>query len=190
MRLEYAITIADPKSVNLLFTSASKKSQLTKSDIMVSLGILQSRCPFGLNLILAKYTKDKTANKRALNILKDKCAEIIPYNIKKKSYKNLSLVIHKLCNIAINDYCRTADTNILPCRCRGRGTVNSNVCTRCHGSGIRRISSVQIYNLMSNVIDIKKTSWVRYWKPFYDEIIALCDITESETEKEFKKITG
>lgn len=190
MLLEYAITMVDPKSVNLLFTASTTKSQFTKSDVMASLGILQSRCPFGLSLTLAKYQKDKSSRQRALSILKQECSTTIPHHIRKKSAKKLNLVIHTLCNLVINDYSRTADTSILPCRCRGRGLVNGNVCARCHGNGIRRISSVRIYKLMLDILDIEKTSWVRYWKPFYDELISKCEAAESDAILEFKKITG
>lgn len=189
MILEYAITMVDPKSVNLLFTASTTKGQFTKSDVMAALGILQSRCPFGLSLTLAKYQKDKSSRERALSILKQECNASIPYYVRKKSAKKLNIVIHTLCNLVINDYSRTADTVILPCRCRGRGLVNGNVCSRCNGNGIRKISSAKIYNLMIRILDIEKTAWVRYWKPFYDELIAKCEVAESEAAKEFKKIT-
>lgn len=212
MRLDYAITVADPKSVNLLFTAVTTKSELTKTDVMTSLGFLQSREPIGLSLILAKYTKDKSAHKYALKALQEFTFLSAPDYIVKKSVKKLRLVTNQLASIALNDYCRTADTKEAQCRCKGRGvvgvirlpkgimldaviddqvdrTTQLKVCERCKGKGIRNIPAAKIYAVMNRIITIDKSSWPRHWQGYYNELLAFCYINESDAEKEFYNIT-
>lgn len=71
MRLEYALTVNDPRSVMIaaIQSKSTGRSHLSKADVMTVLGICQSRKSLGLSLMYAKYTKDRMETNHALAAL-------------------------------------------------------------------------------------------------------------------------
>ena len=71
MRLEYALTVNDPRSVTTaaIQSASTGSSHMTKADVMTALGICQSRGGVGLSLMYAKYKKDRTEADKAIRAI-------------------------------------------------------------------------------------------------------------------------
>lgn len=208
MKLDNAIIKTAPRTINLFSTGHSGNTHYDNSDILAALGILQSRQPLGLGLMLAKYSKDIACKKKSIALLTQHCLKNMPNQIKRKFEKDLKLISFKLCEIVVNDFCRTLDNHFYVCRCGGRGFINTRrpvksttsenkvsqipirrICERCNGTGIKRIPSSKVFEAMTLLFEINKNDWTRYWKPFYDELIMLCAYKLSDAQEEFKRIT-
>lgn len=211
MKLDNAIIKIAPRTINLYsVTRSTNPNDYDNTDILAALGILQSRQPLGLGLMLAKYSKDMACKKKSITLLMHYCLEHTPRQIKRKLNKDIKLISFKLCEIVVNDFCRTIDNQFYVCRCGGRGFVNGRVtikkvnsenkiptfrslthkiCSRCNGTGIKRIPSSKVYEAMTSLFEINKNDWTRYWKPFYDELITVCAYHLADAQEEFKRIT-
>lgn len=88
------------------------------------------------------------------------------------------------------------------CRCHGTGKVRDldkskrlgtpvdKVCERCTGMGYKRTPSTIAYRAITLLLpELTQSSWSRNWKPFYESLVAKCNIEESYAEDEFQKIT-
>ncbi|CNE50641.1 antitermination protein [Yersinia enterocolitica] len=88
------------------------------------------------------------------------------------------------------------------CRCNGTGKVRDlekskrlgapveKECERCSGIGYKRTPSTTAYRAITALLpELNERTWRRNWKPFYESLVAKCDIEESYTEDEFQRIT-
>ncbi|WP_387467076.1 antitermination protein [Photorhabdus sp. RM323S] len=88
------------------------------------------------------------------------------------------------------------------CRCNGTGKVVDReatkvagapvikICERCSGRGYSRVPSSVAYSAIKALLpDLNERTWRRNWKPFYEKLVAKCDIEESRAASEFSKVT-
>lgn len=88
------------------------------------------------------------------------------------------------------------------CRCNGTGKVRDlekskrlgapveKECERCSGIGYKRTPSTTAYRAITALLpELNERTWRRNWKPFYESLVAKCDIEESHAEDEFQRIT-
>nr|WP_318381247.1 antitermination protein [uncultured Enterobacter sp.] len=87
------------------------------------------------------------------------------------------------------------------CRCKGTGKVLdraatkalgapvSKECERCSGKGFITTPSTHVYKAIVKIVpDLHVRTWTRNWKPFFDALVAKCDIEEGVAETEFQRL--
>ncbi|WP_075686360.1 antitermination protein [Serratia marcescens] len=63
-------------------------------------------------------------------------------------------------------------------------------CERCGGKGFSRMPSSVAYKAITALLpELTQSSWSRNWKPFYEALVAKCDIEEGVAASVFNKIT-
>lgn len=63
-------------------------------------------------------------------------------------------------------------------------------CERCGNKGFSRMPSSVAYRAITALLPkLTQSSWSRNWKPFYEALVAKCDIEEGVAAAEFQKIT-
>ncbi|MFV8924353.1 antitermination protein, partial [Serratia fonticola] len=63
-------------------------------------------------------------------------------------------------------------------------------CERCNGNGFSRMPSTVAYGAITALLpELTQSSWSRNWKPFYEALVAKCDVEEGRAAEEFQKIT-
>ncbi|KFK98113.1 antitermination protein [Serratia sp. Ag1] len=63
-------------------------------------------------------------------------------------------------------------------------------CERCNGKGFSRMPSSVAYGAITALLpELTQSSWSRNWKPFYEALVAKCDIEEGRAAAEFQKVT-
>ncbi|WP_336240466.1 antitermination protein [Citrobacter werkmanii] len=203
MRLKYAITIGDPKSSQIVAYQARSTgdSHLTREDIVTSLGVTQSRCRTGLSLIYAKYTKDQYAAVIALRGLQQYAKSVTKSYFPHNSGCGFRAAISVLAMLALEEYCRTADTPGAKCRCGGKGEVRDlknsrrkgkpihKQCPRCHGTGLKPLTRSRCHHAILPYCPVSQPTFSRYWNPFYDELLTWCYRQESIAEDTYNLIT-
>ena len=199
MRLKYAITIGDPKSAQIVAYQARSTgdSHLSREDIVTSLGITQSRCRAGLALIYAKYTKDAHSAQTALNELRKYAFTITEKYFPKCSGSGFRVAVSTMAMLALEEYCRTADTPGAKCLCGGKGEIRDlkksrmkgvpvqKVCPRCHGSGLKPLTRTRCHHAIQKTFPLSQPTFSRYWNPFYDDLITWCDRQEAIAEASY-----
>lgn len=204
MRLKYAITIGDPKSAQIVELQARStgNSHLTRDDIVVSLGLTQSRCRAGLSLIYAKYTKDHHAAQTAFLALRQYASSIVKKFIPKEGSSVNDAAVSVLAMLALEEFCRTADTPGAMCRCGGKGTVkdlkksrqkNAHVekpCSRCKGTGLKPMTQTRCHHALLKVMSISQPTYSRYWSPLYKALLDWCYQQEGDAERTYNLITN
>ncbi|WP_330983638.1 MULTISPECIES: antitermination protein [Enterobacterales] len=204
MRLKYAITIGDPKSAQIVAYQARStgNSHLTREDIVISLGITQSRCRTGLSLIYAKYTKDPYAAATALSGLVQYASDNYKKFLPAGTSGNVQEALSALASLAIEEFCRTADTPGAKCRCGGRGQVcdlkktkqkNRLIlkdCPRCKGSGLKPMTETRCHHALFKILGISQSTYSRYWSPLYQALMTWCYRQEAEAEDSYNSLTS
>lgn len=213
MRLEYALTVNDPRSVmvSVIQAKSTGRSHLSKADIMTVLGICQSRKGIGLSLMYAKYTKDKIEMKSSISSLQTIAINIWVNGDPARGFKGHGKLTDKkhvmavkcLATLALEDYCRTADSDGAMCRCKGRGKVTApeskefpdepgmKTCPRCHGAGITPLPASRVYRTIKHIIpDLTKSTFYSKWKLVYDLLVDKCSQEESAVESEYKLVSN
>ena len=212
MRLEYALTINDPRGVMIaaIQSKSTGRAHLSKVDIMTVLGICQSRKGLGLSLMYAKYTKDKVETAAALKALQPVATSLWVKGDSSRGLKgNGSLVdkrhalaIRCLAALALEDYCRTVDTEGAMCRCKGRGRVADpesrefpdepgiKTCPRCHGLGVTPLPASRVYRAVNSLIpSLSQSTFYAKWKFIYDVLVERCYQEENSVKHEYKLIS-
>ncbi|WP_213322379.1 antitermination protein Q [Klebsiella aerogenes] len=204
MRLKYAITIGDPKSAQIVAYQARSTgdSHLTRDDIVVSLGLTQSRCRAGLSLIYAKYTKDRHSAETALHELQQYAWTITDHYFPRYSGGGFRTAVSILTMIVLEEFCRTADTPGAKCLCGGKGEIRDlkksrmkgfpvyKQCPRCHGTGLKPLTRTKCHHAILKYFPVSQSSFSRYWNPFYDALLAWCLKQESAAEDSYNFITN
>ncbi|WP_426817658.1 antitermination protein [Winslowiella sp. 2C04] len=88
------------------------------------------------------------------------------------------------------------------CRCNGTGKVRDiekskiqgvpveKDCGRCNARGFKRVPSSIAQTAIGKLIpELTQSTWSRNWKPFYEKLVAKCDIEESRADAVFSMIT-
>lgn len=88
------------------------------------------------------------------------------------------------------------------CRCKGTGKVLDRAatkacgapvmktCERCNGKGFIATPSTLVYKAILSIIpELHVRTWTRNWKPYFDELVAKCDIEEAAAGEEFQRIS-
>lgn len=88
------------------------------------------------------------------------------------------------------------------CRCKGtgrmrdmelsarRGVPVDKECERCSGRGFRRLPSSAAHRAITTLLpDLTQSSWSRNWKPFFEKLVAKCEIEENHADAVFRKAT-
>ncbi|WP_223881559.1 antitermination protein [Affinibrenneria salicis] len=107
-----------------------------------------------------------------------------------------------LAKMAVEAYSRTAEDKAARCRCGGRGKVVDQaasraagatvekVCPRCHGSGLKPLTSASAYKVINTLIpELTQRTWSRNWKNFYDSLITRCHQEAAAAQSFFEQIT-
>ncbi|MEE3662223.1 antitermination protein [Brenneria sp. g21c3] len=229
MKIEHALSLCGPKSASLMFTcrdaapsyvyrqpgsnrpvsqakkgsGSSRGARDSYSDILLALGVVQSREALGLSLILAKYNKDADEKNKAIEGIARFAMKQAPKLVGKAAGRQMAHCIVLMAKMAVEEYSRTADDPLNRCRCKGRGKVTDlaasraagktieKVCPRCGGSGMKPVKSASVYKVIKTVVpDLTQRSWSRNWKVFYDALIAQCYQESTAAEKLFSTVTS
>lgn len=196
MRLDYALTVCDPRSVMVaeIQQATSGSSGLSKADIMTALGMLQKREHAGLALLYAKYLKHEDELSYALEALWD------TFRAKHRTSNARTMnVMRQLVAVAVFDYCRTPEDKAQQCpACKGRKEVRdreaeqalfeqcskvieiTKPCKRCHGTGLKPFSKSTVVKLVQQIIPkVSERTIYRNYMPIYDEMVQWCYVQEN-----------
>ncbi|RLM24524.1 hypothetical protein BIY29_08740 [Brenneria alni] len=173
------------------------------SDILLALGVVQSREALGLSLILAKYNKDPKEKNKAIEGIAGIGMKQAPKLVGKAAGRQMANCIVLLAKMAVEEYSRTADDPKSRCRCRGRGkvadlaasraagTTIEKICPRCDGTGLKPATSAAVYKVIKALVpDLTQRTWTRNWKVFYDSLITQCYQESTAAEKLFSQLTS
>lgn len=88
------------------------------------------------------------------------------------------------------------------CRCNGTGRVRDmelsarqgapvdKECERCSGRGFKRSPSSAAHRAIHALLPgLTQSSWSRNWKPFFEKLVAKCEIEENHADAVFRKAT-
>lgn len=88
------------------------------------------------------------------------------------------------------------------CRCNGTGRVRDlaesarqgapvdRECERCSGRGFKRSPGTRAYRAVNTLLpDLQERTWNNNWRPFFDKLVAKCEIEENHADAEFRKVT-
>lgn len=205
MRFEYAIAIGDPRSVMLQAYQAQStgRSNLTKSDVMTALGFVQKREGAGLALAGARYCKDLGDARKALVAVKGECSRIAPRYVGANKTREHGMALSRVAGLALEHYCRTADTPGAACQCGGKGAVRDlelsrvhgrpldKTCQRCGGTGLRPITGTKVRYPIEALLGkvLSRGEWEKGWYPLYQAVLAWCHVQESEAGLDYRRVT-
>jgi len=205
MRLEYALSIGEPRSMMLqaIQSRSTGPSHLTQADVLGALGLVQKYEGMGLALMMARYTKDKASYRKAVIGVMAHCSKQAPKYVGAIKSRGNAMALKAIAALAVEHYCRTADTPDAACQCKGRGNVRDmeasrlhgkpidKVCPRCGGTGLRPIPGMQIRRVIeSRLGTLSRGEWERQWYPLYQAVLAWCYVQESEVEAFYKRLTA
>lgn len=214
MRIEHALLASSPKSPSIMSMAPETKpqSKLTTdqdgvqqerrvvrasqchaggqggyTDVMVALGITQSREAQGLSLLYAKFNKDNSEREKAIERLAQYAIKQAPKLVGKAAGRQMARCMVLLSKLAVDDFCRTADIERARCRCGGSGKVYDiaatkaggkaveKTCSRCHGTGLKPTTTAPAYKVAKGLIPgLSQPTWNRNWQRFYQMLISKC----------------
>lgn len=121
MRLEYALSIGEPRSamIQAIQSRSTGPSHLTQADVLGALGLVQKYEGVGLALMMARYTKDKESHCKAVIGVMAECSKLAPKYVGSIKTRGQGMALKALAVVAVQHYCRTADTPGLPVSVRG-----------------------------------------------------------------------
>ena len=212
MRLQYALTLNDPKSVDaaaVQIFGSSGSSGLSKTDVLTALGYLQGKEPAGLALMYARYTKDRDETRRATQACTRLAIGLAARLPTRERGKQQITIARSLARLAVLEYARTADTPGAKCRCGGTGTVADTEamdrmieqggapsmmpqkpCTRCRGTGLRPVPASRVYRAVKALApELAERTFYRNWQAVYDELLAWCQEQEDRAERGYMRLT-
>lgn len=212
MRIEYALSIGDPRSVVTAAIQARSTgpSHIDKEGVKTAMGICQSRCAVGMALLNAKYRKDHGDTAKAISSLQQVAVALWVGGDRhrglagcgKLNSRQEALAVRGLAALAVEEYCRTADTPGAKCRCGGRGVVEDpnsrefpdepgiKTCPRCHGTGLKPLPASRVYRTVAVLLpELTQSTFYAKWKLVYDLLVERCSIEEGAAKAEYHDIT-
>lgn len=205
MRLEYAISIGAPRSamIQAIQSRSTGASHLTKADVLGALGLVQKYEAVGLALIMARYTKDRESHAVAVRGVMAHCSNVAPKYVGANKTRGHGMALKALAALAVQHFCRTADTQGAACQCKGRGHVRDidasrlhgkaidKLCPRCGGTGLRPIPATLVRRAIEPLLGaLSRGEWERQWYPLYQAVLAWCHVQESEVAAFYKRVTA
>lgn len=125
MKIESALKHFSPKSMNISDTSrATASDALTGTDVMGAFGMCQSKSPLGVAAVLAKAGVGEEDKRRAVEYLMVHARNTVPRLIVKGAGKQLLPCLMVMCQLAFEEYTRSAATVHSCPDCKGRGVIN------------------------------------------------------------------
>lgn len=205
MRLEYALSIGEPRSVMLqaIQSRSTGPSHLTQADVLGALGLVQKYEGVGLALMMARYTKDKASYRKAVIGVMAHCSKQAAKYVGSIKSRGHAMALKTIAALAVEHYCRTADIPDAACQCKGRGNVRDmeasrlhgrpidKICPRCGGTGLRPIPGTQIRRAIElRLGPLSRGEWEQHWYPLYQAVLAWCYEQENEVEVLYKRVTA
>ena len=205
MRLEYALSIGEPRSVMLqaIQSRSTGPSHLTQADVLGALGLVQKYEGVGLALMMARYTKDKASYRKAVIGVMAHCSKQAAKYVGSIKSRGHAMALKTIAALAVEHYCRTADIPDAACQCKGRGNVRDmeasrlhgkpidKICPRCGGTGLRPIPGTQIRRAIEPRLGpLSRGEWEQQWYPLYQAVLAWCHVQESEVQVFYKRVTA
>ena len=205
MRLEYALSIGEPRSamIQAIQSRSTGPSHLTQADVLGALGLVQKYEGVGLALMMARYTKDKASHHKAVIGVMAECSKLAPKYVGAIKERSQGMALKAIAALAVQHYCRTADTPGAACQCKGRGHVRDmeasrlhdkavdKVCPRCGGTGLRPIPGTQVRRAIEPLLGtLSRGEWERQWYPLYQAVLSWCHVQESEVAALYKRVTA
>ncbi|MGL6053492.1 MAG: antitermination protein [Aeromonas salmonicida] len=205
MRLEYALSIGEPRSVMLqaIQSRSTGPSHLTQADVLGALGLVQKYEGVGLALMMARYTKDKASYRKAVIGVMALCSKQAAKYVGSIKSRGHAMALKTIAALAVEHYCRTADIPDAACQCKGRGNVRDmeasrlhgkpidKICPRCGGTGLRPIPGTQIRRAIEPRLGpLSRGEWEQQWYPLYQAVLAWCHVQESEVQVFYKRVTA
>lgn len=154
------LSIGEPRSamIQAIQSRSTGPSHLTQADVLGALGLVQKyeRVGVGLALMLALYTKDRASHHKAVIGVMAQCSKLAPKYVGVIKDRGQGMALKAIATLAVQHYCRTADTPGADCQCKGRGHVRDmeasrlhgkavvKVCPRCGCTGLRPIPGTQV----------------------------------------------
>lgn len=187
MRIEHVITAGWARaSLNEAHHSGNGKGEAGLGS-RGAFALLGKYCPIGLALLLARYNKDPEQRRQVLCEVISTTRTLAPTYLTKLARRADGAALIAVATLALDTYCRTADTAGAACRCKGRGITQGapgqpdRVCERCHGSGLRPITGAKVRRALALCLgEITRTDWELRWQPFYLALVAWCHQQEAE----------
>lgn len=164
------------------------KSKKDNIHLVVSrvLNQVQRETKLGYAILLAKHNKDNELKIKAIQFLMQHFNCRANKKIIQESGVQYAKCMKMLSTVVVENICRTADSVAARCRCVGRGytlsrTGDKKTCQACKGSGVKKILSSTAHRMIKTLLPrVSQSSWSRYWKPFYEEMI---NHTENELSR-------
>lgn len=158
--------------------------------------LLGKHCPTGLALILARYNKDPGQKQQALGEVIATGRALAPAYLAKLTRRADGKAITSVALLALDAYCRTADTPGAACQCcKGRGvtlaraTNSERLCERCRGTGLRPITGARVRRALTLCLgDVSRHDWESRWYPFYLALVAWCHQMEAEATNRLRRL--
>lgn len=187
MRIEHVITAGWTKAnLNEAHHSGNRKGEAGVGSLG-AFALLGKYCPTGLALLLARYNKDPEQRRQALKEVVTAARTLAPTYLSKLTRRADGTAILSVATLAIDAYCRTADTPGAACRCKGRGiTLGTGAtperqCERCRGTGLRPITGARVRRALALCLgEVTRSDWEHRWYPFYLALVAWCYQQEGE----------
>lgn len=230
MRIEHALLASSPKSPSVMSMAPDTKPQSKLligqdgipqerrivrasqcqgggqggyTDVMVALGVTQSREAQGLSLLYAKFNKDNSEREKAIERLAQFAIKQAPKLVGKAAGRQKARCMVLLSKLAVDDYCRTADIVRARCRCGGSGTVYDiaatkaagtaveKTCSRCNGTGLKPTTTAPAHKVVKGLIpDLSQPTWSRNWQRFYQMLISKCYQDAESAEMVLGRVTA
>lgn len=72
-----------------------------------------------------------------------------------------------------------------------QGVPVYKTCERCAGRGFRRMPATRAFRAVKLLVpDLYERTWNRNWKPFFEALVAKCEIEESHADAHFRMVTS
>ncbi|MGL6379001.1 antitermination protein Q [Aeromonas hydrophila] len=187
MRIEHVITAGWARaSLNEAHHSGNGKGEAGVGSLG-AFALLGKYCPTGLALLLARYNKDPDQRRQALGEVVAAGRRLAPTYLSKLARRADGAAILSVATLALDAYCRTADTPGAACQCKGRGvtlardTKSERLCERCRGTGLRPITGARVRRALALCLgEVTRNDWENRWYPFYLALVAWCHQQEAE----------
>ena len=195
MRIEHVITAGWSRaSLNEAHHSGYGQGEAGVGSLG-AFALLGKYCPTGLALLLARYNKDPRQRQLALGEVIATGRTLAPTYLTKLAHRADGAAIIAVATLALDAYCRTADTPGAACQCKGRGvrlaraTNSERLCERCRGTGLRPITGARVRRALTLCLgDVSRHDWESRWYPFYLALVAWCHQMEAEATNRLRRL--